>query len=111
MKDKGLEKIALFRYGIIAPLVTAAYGDQTYSQYCNETASKTYENPRGEDVKISSYTIRRWHKNYKENGFDGLKPKRRVDRGMHRKLDSDITSQIDYIKKEYPRLPATLIHQ
>ena len=38
-------------------------------------------------------------------------PKRRHDTGRSRKLDSDIIEQINYLKQEYPRIPATLIYQ
>ncbi|MBN4074748.1 transposase, partial [bacterium AH-315-E09] len=48
---------------------------------------------------------------YQRDGFDGLIPKRRNDTGMSRKLDEDMMEQINYLKKEYPRIPATLIHQ
>ena len=60
---------------------------------------------------ISAATIERWYYAYMDSGFDALLPKRRTDTGKSRKLDSDITEQINFLKTEYPRIPATLIHQ
>lgn len=112
MKVKDIEAVALFRYGIIAALVTGTY-DQNKSnkEFFRNAAAKTYENEKGKIVKVSAHTIERWYRAYKKFGFDGLKPKRRSDFHQHRKLDDDMKAQITYLKKEYPRLPATLIHQ
>ena len=46
-----------------------------------------------------------------KNGFDGLKPQSRSDKATYRKVDEDIMTQISYLIKEYPRLPATLVYQ
>ena len=46
-----------------------------------------------------------------KSGFEGLFPKTRSDNDQQRKIDEDIADQILYIKKSYPRLPATLIRQ
>ena len=112
MDEKERNQIALFRYGVIAPLVTA--GETTPAERGNffrEASDKTYENTDGAYVKISADTIYRWYRNYRNNGFDGLKPNARSDLGKARKLDDDIISQINYLHKEYPRLPATMIYE
>lgn len=62
-------------------------------------------------TKVAASTIERWFYTYQTGGFDALLPKRRIDTGKPRKLDTDITEQIRFLKKEYPRIPATLIHQ
>lgn len=105
-------RIALFRYGIIAPLVTK--GEITPAergQFFRDATQKKYLNPDGQYVTISYTTISRYYKNYMEGGFDALKPTRRSDVGNSRKLNDDIISQINYLHKEYPRLPCTLIYQ
>lgn len=112
MNDDERQKIALFRYGIIAPAVSDNY-DETLSLkgFFRNAAKKVYVNPRGEDTKISATTVERWFYQYQRCGFDALIPKRRIDTGKTRKLDLELIEQISYLKKEYPRLPATLIHQ
>lgn len=106
------EKIALFRYGIIAPLVTASeMSDKERTGFFRDASLKTYTNPGGKAVTYSEYTIRRYYRNYQADGLDGLKPERRSDCGHSRKMDDDIRTQISYLHKEYPRLPCTLIYQ
>lgn len=112
MNEQYRSSIALFRYGIISPLVTA--GDVTpaeRSEFFRDAAAKKYTTPDGESVKISKDTLYRYYRAYSKDGFEGLKPKGRSDVGKFRKLDDDIVTQIEYLHKEYPRLPATMIYQ
>lgn len=105
------DQIALFRYGIISPLITA--GETTSSErgkFFRDAAKKKYTMPDGRVVSPSPDTLSRYYKAYQEGGFDALRPKGRSDLGISRKLDDDIISQITYLHKEYPRLPATLIY-
>lgn len=112
MKEKYFTDTALFRYAIIAPLVTGTYDKSVpIKDFFRNASSKCYENINGEDMRVSASTIERWYRKYLKEGFDGLKPKRRSDQNRYRKVDDDILSQIKYLKHEYPRLPATLIHQ
>lgn len=112
MNDEARKEIALFRYGILAPLISGVYDEHlSVKGFFMVAANKTYTNPRGEDTKIAVSTLERWYYNYMKDGFDGLIPKRRTDTGISRKLDDDIKNQIRFLKEEYPRIPATLIHQ
>lgn len=112
MNDKTRKEIALFRYGILAPLISGTYDeDKSIKKFFRDAAGKVYTTPNGEDTKVSTSTIERWYYNYKKEGFEALMPIRRCDTGRARKLDSDITEQIKYLKQEYPRIPATLIYQ
>lgn len=112
MNNETRQQIALFRYGILAPLISGTYDEhKTVKEFFSHASQKVYQNPRGEDTKVSASTLERWYYNYQHGGFDALIPQRRSDTGKPRKLDDDIASQIKYLKKEYPRIPATLIHQ
>lgn len=112
MNEKDRQEIALFRYGIIAPAVSNNYDDTlSLKGFFRDAATKVYTNPSGEAIQVSASTIERWFYHYKEGGFDAIVPKRRIDKGLSRKLDDDLIEQITYLKSEYPRLPATLIHQ
>ncbi len=112
MTDDERQKIALFRYGIIAPAVSGLDDSSTsLNGFFRDASTKVYKNPRGEDTKVAAATIEKWFYYYKAGGFDSLLPKRRSDTGQQRKIDKDIQEQILFLKKEYPRLPATLIHQ
>ena len=112
MNSETRQQIALFRYGILAPLISGTYDEhKTVKEFFSHASQKVYTNPRGEDTKVSASTLERWYYNYQHGGFDALIPQRRSDTGKPRKLDDDIVSQIKYLKDEYPRIPATLIHQ
>ncbi len=112
MKDETRQQIALFRYAILAPLISGTYDDvNSRKGFFRDAANKTYTNPRGLDTTLSASTLERWFYQYQKHGFDALLPKKRVDTGMSRKLDEDMMLQVNYLKQEYPRIPATLIHQ
>ncbi len=112
MKDETRQEIALFKFSIISPLISGAHENSTSNTaFFRNAASQTFLNHKGEQISLSPSTIKRWYYNYIKNGFESLLPKRRNDAGTSRKLDEDIMEQIKYLKKEYPRLPATLIHQ
>ena len=112
MNDDKRQKTALFRYGILAPLLSGITEEATSNQaFFRDAAKKVYTTPRGVDTTISAITLERWYYSYQKHGFDGLLPKQRNDNGLSRKLDDDMTEQIKHLKQEYPRLPATLVHQ
>ena len=112
MNDEKRQQIALFRYGILAPLISGTYDDTDSRRgFFRNAAKKTYTSPGGVDTILSASTLERWFYNYQKHGFDALLPQKRTDTGMSRKLDTDMIEQINYLKQEYPRIPATLIHQ
>lgn len=112
MDDETKKKIALFRYGILAPIISGTYDEgMSVKEFFRDASNKIYTNHKGEDTKVSITTLERWYYKYKKDGFDALMPKRRSDTGKSRKLDGDIIEQIKFLKQEYPRLPATLIYQ
>ena len=110
MTEKEKEKVALFRYGILSPLITGSYTGKP-SDFYREAASKTYESISGKEISFHYYSIWRWYKAYLKDGFDGLKPKGRADENQYRKLNNDAIEEIKFNLNEYPRIPATVIYQ
>lgn len=105
-------KIALFRYGIIAPLVTSvSVTPEERGKFFRDASKKTYTLPDGSTRTFSADTLYRYYRKYTESGFDALKPNGRVDAGNSRKIDSDIAEQIKHYHSKQPRLPSTLIYQ
>lgn len=111
LTDKYRTEVALFRYGILAPLISGTWDGGSEHQFFKEAANKTYILPNGKEKNYTAHTIYRWYLAYSKDGFDALKIKGRTDVGKFRRIDDDIADQIIYMKKEYPRLPATLIKQ
>ena len=112
MNDDERQEIALFRYRVLSPLISGTKDESlSLSSFFSNASKNTYTTPDGRDVNFAPSTIQRWYYTYLKEGFDGLYPKARVDCGFSRKLTDDAIEQIKYLKLEYPRLPATVIHQ
>ena len=111
MTDQEKEKIALFRYGIISPVVSNIAISMSKKEFFKQLGEKEYLHPNGNNVKIEWKTIEGWYYQYKRLGFEGLKPRDRNDKGKVRKLDDEVIEIIDYYIKKYPRMPATSIHE
>lgn len=111
MNEERRNKVALFRYGVLAPLIQRQNNDKSNNEFFLNASKKSYEFIDGNMITVHQSTIRRWHGRYVNFGFDGLKPGSRSDDGVSRKLDKDIKEYIVYYLKEYPRLPATQIYE
>ena len=111
MTEELKNKIALFRYGVISPLVLGQIEDKRPWTYFRSVQDKEYEYIDGTLIKLSPTTMSRWYKAYKLKGFDGLKPIGRSDVGKSRKLDNELKKTIEYYVEEFPRLPATQIYE
>lgn len=77
MTEKEREQIALFRYGLIAPLLNGQVDPKSYFE---ELEGKVHSIPYYGERKIAVKTIKEWLLNYRRNGFEALKPKKRADR-------------------------------
>lgn len=111
MTEELKNKIALFRYGVISPLVLGQIEDKRPWTYFRSVQDKEYEYIDETFIKLSPTTMSRWYKAYKLKGFDGLKPIGRSDVGKSRKLDNELKKTIEYYVEEFPRLPATQIYE
>ena len=111
MTNEEKEKVALFKYGVISPMITKTLEYKTIQEGIEILGSNEYINPSGQKVSISPATIERWYYAYKNHGFDGLKPNSRLDNGCIRKIDIEVLEVIKHYVTEHPRLPATAIYE
>lgn len=109
-RDKAKNDIALFRYGLISPIVNNTYEEASKEDYYRKVASKIYT-LNGKEIKLRTATIKNWYINYKKLGYDGLVPKTRTDLNTSRKLSLDVQQKIIDFKKDYPHISGTLIYQ
>lgn len=79
MTDDEKNKIALFKFSVISPLVSTPDRYTSNDAFFLEQGGQTWKAPNGKEVFISSSTVERWYYKYKKNGFDALLPKRRDD--------------------------------
>ncbi|MGI6684100.1 MAG: helix-turn-helix domain-containing protein [Bacillota bacterium] len=108
MTEKDRENIALFRYGIIAPILNGQVNNQT--EYLAEVCSQIHQVPYYGPKEFAPKTISCWLLDYRRGGFDGLKPKRRSDRGQPRKLNRELEEHIIALRKEARNLPASVFY-
>lgn len=103
------DQIALFRYGVIFPLLDERleYGEKTKLE--KELSEKEYEIPFSGKRSICRATIRRWQKLFRKGGIDALYPKDRSDKGVPRALDKETLVTVAEMKKEHPEWPVTTI--
>jgi len=83
MDEKIREEIALFRYGLLAPLLNEQVDRK---DYLAQVSAKKHPVPHLGEKEFSPKTILSWLLTYRRLGFEGLKPKRRSDRGQSRTL-------------------------
>jgi len=111
MNQRKREKIAFFRYSLIAPLITNTYTQNTAKAYLEETCAQKFNSPPGMKDEYSPSTLKDWLRLYRKHGIDGLYPKTRSDKGKSRKLTKEAKEFIVKAKKDKPKRTAKSIYQ
>ena len=106
MNDKP-EKIALFRYGLIAPLILETLPRGELTRRAEEIASRAYDIPHSTRRTVSIDTLLDWALRYRRNGLEGLTPQPRQDRGQARVVDPPTAALIEGLKRENPHRTGT----
>ena len=73
--DAKAEKIALFRYAIVAPLVLETLPRGELTRRAEEIAARTYDIPFSQRTSLSVDTLLDWALRYRRGGFAYLEPK------------------------------------
>ena len=110
--DARTEKIALFRYALIAPLVLEVLPRGELTRRAEEIAARRYEIPYSERTSLSVDTLLDWALRYRRGGFPALAPKPRCDRGQPRVVPPQLAELIERLKRENPhRTGMTLLRE
>ena len=75
--DPKSEKIALFRYGLVATLVVEILPRGELSRRAQEIASRQYDIPYSKRSSVCVDTILQWAARYRQVGFEALAPRPR----------------------------------
>jgi len=103
-------EMALFRYGLIAPLLQDPPANGRQEQSLRDLAAKTYRIPGSPRTQVSLTTLRRYLKAYRSGGFEALRPPPRADRGTPRAFDPNILERAIQLREEQPaRTTAMLV--
>src|SRR6266568_1623056 len=107
--DTNSEKLALFRYGLIAPLVIERLPRGELTRRAQEIAARTYDIPHSKRTAVSVDTLLDWALRYRNGGFEALAPKPRQDRGQSRAVTPQLASLIERLKRENPHRTGTTL--
>jgi len=100
---KKTERIAIFRLSVLGPLVSRQHIERgELKKLIQNIASRDYAIPYTDKTRIAEKTIEGWYYAYQRGDLDGLKPKKRLDRGVS-KIPPHIQDAIIKAKRENPR--------
>ena len=108
MDDKA-EKVALFRYGLIAPLVLETLPRGELTRRAQQIAARLYDIPHSTRRQVSVDTLLDWTLRYRRNGLAALSPHPRQDRGQARAVAPEVATLIERLKRENPHRTGTTL--
>ena len=111
MKESYREDVALFRYDKIQPILSGNFPDHSQAAYLARITGEPFLFPDGKMRTLQPATLKMWLHLYRKDGFQGLKPKQRGDRGTFTSLSSEHRQEIRRLIHENPRRSAVKIHQ
>jgi transposase InsO family protein len=109
MNDDKAEKTALFRYGLIAPLVLETLPRGELTRRAQEIAARLYDIPNSTRRQVSVDTLLEWTLRYRRNGLTALTPKPRQDRGQQRAIAPETAELIERLKRANPHRTGTAL--
>lgn len=102
MDEQARQKIANFRYGLIAPLISRKLEPGEQMVLMRDIVSHEYETPEGEQKRISLRTLERYVKAYREGSWEALLPSVRADKLGAREIPEDVLAKAIALKQEQP---------
>jgi len=106
--EKVRESIALFRYGLIAPILNGQVSCQ--KTYLEEVAGKKHQVPYYGEKEFTPKTISCWLLDYRRAGFAGLNPKGRADKGQCRKLNAQQEERLLSLRQQHRDMPVSVFY-
>lgn len=103
MDDESRRQIALWKLGVLGPLMSARLVHGDVRSYLREASARTHRMPDGTEVQLSARTIETWFYEYRRGGFDALLPKDRRDKGQSRVIRAELADVLLRAKAEKPR--------
>lgn len=109
MTDQEREQVALFRYGLIAPLFNQQVASK--QEYLAQICGKTHMVPYYGRKDFTPKTVEGWLRDYRRGGFAALRPKGRSDKGVSRVLSPDKKEQLLALRQTSRHLSAMLFYE
>ena len=96
------EQIALFRYGVIAELISRPLAPGEKEKLLGAIADRTWDVPGSARTGIGRTTVRDWIELHQTHGFEGLKPSPRADAGRSRAIPQEVQDLLLALRAERP---------
>lgn len=109
MTNQEREQVALFRYGIIAPLLNQQVTSK--QDYLAEVCGKVHDVPYYGRKDFTPKTVECWLRDYRRGGFTALRPKGRSDKGISRVLSAEKKEEILSLRQTFRHLSAMLFYE
>jgi putative transposase len=111
MEEELREKIALFRFGVIAPLVGRHLDRGGRERILRQIISSRWQIPGSSRTAIGRSTVLKWLSRYQRSGEDieALKPQRRRDRGLARSISPESEAALLQLKRELPQVSLPIL--
>ncbi|HEY3358358.1 MAG TPA: helix-turn-helix domain-containing protein, partial [Polyangia bacterium] len=108
-EDEPALLVALFRYGVIAPLVErdqsgAVCGRGAVVKLMGEITGRPHHRPGRGPLTLTARTVYSWLHAYRRGGIDALRPRYRKDRGQARVIDAAVLARAVALRHESCRL-------
>lgn len=94
---------ALWRLGVLGPLVSARLKHGDRRDLFEEAAARWYEDDEGRRIEVTPRTVEDWYYRYLHGGLEALEPRERSDAGKSRVISPEIAELIVTVKREKPR--------
>src|SRR5579872_3420940 len=102
-------QIALFRYGLIAPLVHRPLERGEIGAHLRAIAAQTHQIPFSTRTRVDEETAWRYLARYRKGGFQALKPQPRADAGQARRIPEEMIEKAIAVREEVPTRSTTTI--
>jgi transposase InsO family protein len=109
-KEEKFQQVALFRYSLIAPVITDTYEAPSIAQYLRNISTKQHRYVDGNQIRVSFSSLERWLYEYKKFGLSGITPKERADNGRTRALPLLAIDKMYELKERFPHITGKAIY-
>ena len=109
LSDENMD-LAIWRYGVISPLLHQHPDQGRKGDMLEAMAEQTYVRNNGDQITLSSETIRKWLARYQQGGLPALADKERCDKGKHN-IPETLINAMRQTRSAHPRWTMTRLFE